>query len=360
MNITVIGTGNVGCTLAADLIRKGNQVSLLKTSSTLHNDNFDSLAKSHFFCVRDSYLGDYSVTMSNLFNNDYGAALQGAEVIIVTVQTNYHEPVIKKMSPYLTNGQTIIFVPGYLSTCYLIRHCAKDLTVIEAESSPIDCRITNPGESTVLFKNVLNPVGVFPLSKRNHAREVLERLGYPFRFTENVIEAALHNPNLIVHTVGALFSIPRIEYSHGDYWMYREVFTPHVWTICESLDKEKLSVLEKLGIRKSLSYVAACQERNFVNDDRSPIDSFFDYARNSSPKGPVRPDSRYITEDVSQGLVLLESLGEVLGVGTPTGSSLITLASVALERDFRKEGRTIASLGEMIIQTILDDYSVNR
>ena len=53
---------------------------------------------------------------------------------------------------------------------------------------------------------------------------------------------------------------------------------------------------------------------------------------------------------------MLESLGKVLGVQTPTASSLITLASVAMERDFRKEGRTVDALGVENIRMILDDY----
>ena len=359
MNITIIGTGNVGCTLAADLTHKGHSVSLLKTSSQ-QSRNFDAILHDGVIRVSDPYCGDYSVKLDRVFNQEYEKAIAGADIILITVQTNYHESVIKRISPLLRSGQILFFVPGYLSTCYVLKHCHKDLTVIEAESSPIDCRIVKPGESTVLFKNVLNPVGVFPISRKREASEALSLMGYPFRFTENVIEAALHNPNLIVHTVGALFSIPRIEYTHGEYWMYKEVFTPHVWNICESLDKEKLTVLAGLGITNSLSYVEACQERNFINDRRSPLESFFDYAHNSSPKGPSVVDSRYLTEDVSQGLVMLESLGQVLNIPTPTSSSLITLASMSLSRDFRDEGRTIHKLGESFIHKIIDDYHVKQ
>lgn len=354
MNITVIGTGNVGCTLSADLTRKGHRVSLVKTSSLI-NKNFDFIERNRSFSVLDKYVGDYTVDYYKVYNQEYENAINGADLIIITVQTNYHEQIIKRISPYLRDGQTILIEPGYLSTCYVLKYCNKDLTIIEAESSPIDCRIVEPGKSCVLFKNVLNPVGVFPKSKKDVAQRVMTELGYPFRFTENVIEAALHNPNLIVHTVGALFSIPRIEYSKGEYWMYREVFTPHVWTVCESLDQEKLAILEHMGIHDSLSYVRACQERNFIDDKRAPLESFFDYALNSSPKGPSIPDSRYLTEDVSQGLVLMESLGKVLGVPTPTGTSLITLASIALQRDFRKEGRTIDSLGKDNIHMIIGE-----
>lgn len=355
MKITVIGTGNVGCTIAADLTRKGHRVSLLKTSTVAHSDNFEALARDKTFQVRDPYIGDYSVRFTNIFDRDYAKALESAEVILFTIQTNYHKEVIKSIVPFLKDGQTIIFEPGYLSTCFLLEICHKDILVIEGESSPIDCRIIQPGMSQVLFKNVLNPIGVFPNAKKNEASTIMESLGFPFRFTKSVIEAALHNPNLIVHTVGALFSIPRIEYTKGDYWMYREVFTPHVWTICESLDQEKLMILERLGITDSLSYVEACQERNYIDDPRTPLESFFDYALHSSPKGPSTPDSRYLTEDVSQGLVMMESLGAFLGIPTPTSTSLITLASTALGRDFREEGRTVDSLGKESIRRIIAD-----
>jgi len=72
-------------------------------------------------------------------------------------------------------------------------------------------------------------------------------------------------------------------------------------------------------------------------------------------KGPTKVDSRYISEDVPQGLVLLESLGSKLNVGTPICTALINIASAALKRDLRAEGRTIERLGETILQRIIDD-----
>ena len=353
--ITVVGTGNVGCTLTADLIRKGHDVGLLKTSRSLHEDNYLHIRHTGLLEIDDPYIGKYQSRLSNLFELDYEEAVRFADIIIITTQTNYHEDIIRRISPFLRDGQVIIFEPGYLSTCFLIKYCDKDIVSIEAESSPIDCRITSPGKISVLFKNVLNPFGVYPLSKKDVAFSVLESLGYPFRFTQNVFEAALHNPNLIVHTVGALFSIPRIEYTKGEYWMYREVFTPHVWNVCEALDQEKLAVLEGLGIRDSQRYVEACQERNYIDDPRNPLDSFFDYALNSSPKGPSVPDSRYLTEDISQGLVLLESLGKYLKVDTPTATSLISLAIASIKDDLRNKGRTIEALGVKNLDRIKRD-----
>ena len=56
-------------------------------------------------------------------------------------------------------------------------------------------------------------------------------------------------------------------------------------------------------------------------------------------------NSRYITEDVPQGLVLLESLGGLLNVKTTVCSALIDIASACLNTDFRKNGRTVERLG---------------
>ena len=65
--------------------------------------------------------------------------------------------------------------------------------------------------------------------------------------------------------------------------------------------------------------------------------------------------ARYISEDVPQGLVMLEALGKSLDVATPIVSSLIEIASAALGRDLRAEGRTPEKLGEENIQKILMD-----
>ena len=354
MNITIVGVGNAGSTLAAFLSARGHRIILLKTSNKLHNDHYEYLKKHSQIKVIDDADDDFSAKI-DCITDSFAEAIPLADFIIVYVQTNYHEQVIQKMSEYLHDGQFILFEPGYLATCYLLKYCNKDVVSIEAESSPIDCRITEPGVCRVLFKNVINPVGVFPKYKEDVASVMMDKLGFPYRFTSNVFEAALHNPNLIVHTVGAIFSIPRIEYTNGDYWMYKEVFTPHVWNICESLDKEKMKIMQHTGIKNVQSYVQACQERNFIDDPRSPLDSFFDYALNSSPKGPSVPDSRYITEDVPEGLVLLESLGKAFNIPTPTCSGLIDVANAALSRDFRSSGRTVQKLDTKVIELLYND-----
>lgn len=355
MKIAVLGAGNGGCAVAADMSLKGHEVTLIKTSGSLHNSNF-------------KYLLEHSGKISLIENNEIKTTfiknvttdlsmLSECEVIIVYIQSIYHENLIKRIVTHLKPGQILMFNPGYISTAFALKHGVnKDVILAEAESSFIDCRITQPGMVKVSFRNVNNPIGIFPSSKKEQAAEKLDKIGFPFSYISSVAEAGLHNPNLIVHTVGAIMSIPRIEKTHGDYVMYHEVFTPSVWNILEKLDGEKMDVLEKMGFER-LPYAEACKMRNSPDDKRSAKEVFMWYAAMpSAVAGPTVVDSRYITEDVPQGLVMLESLGKHLGVKTPMTTSLIEIASAALRRDLREKGRTVENLGEENLKLILNDF----
>lgn len=354
MRITVVGAGNAGTTIAADLALKGHEVKLLKTSKSLHNENFNKIMSNGFEIILTEKDTSRKAKLK-LATTDFEEALVDSELVILYVQTNYQEEVIKKMSKYLTN-QMVLIEPGYLATAFFLKYCkGKELVLIEAESSPIDCRIMEPASVNILFKNVKNPIGVYPKGKTKETLEKLKVLDYNFVATKNVIEAALHNPNLIVHTIGAFMSIPRIEYVNGhDYWMYREVFTKSVWNMVKKLDSEKMDIMEALNCQR-ISYPEACKLRNSLDEERDPEEVFFDYAKNHSPSGPFISDSRYITEDVPEGLVLMEALGEALQIATPICSSIINLSSACLNKDFRAEGRTLKRLGKEFVDLILKE-----
>jgi len=359
MKISVLGAGNGGTAVAAQLSLYGHDVSLIKTSNAMHDQNFNYLIENggRVDLVENDKVETATI---NRVTRDI-SEISDSEVVIIYIQTNYHEDLIKRIKPHLRDGQILLINPGYLSTAYVLKHCGDiDLLICEAQSSFIDCRISEPGTVKVGFRNVRNPLGIYPASRTEEAKKTLDKLGFPFAYVPSVIEAALHNPNLIVHTVGAIMSIPRIEKTNGDYCMYHEVFTPSVWNILEALDAEKMDVMEKLGSER-LSYVEACKYRNTLDDSRDAKEVFFWYAAMPTrAKGPVVVDSRYISEDVPQGLVLLETIAAKVDVATPICTSLINMASAALGRDLREEGRTIERLGEDIVEKIIADREAHQ
>lgn len=354
MKITILGAGNMGCANAADLTLKGHEVTLVKTSNTMHNETIEYV-KAHNNQITLWQEGEERTASIHEITGSLDS-IPEADLIYITIQTNVHEALIQRIAPLLRDGQAILITPGYFSTAYFLKHCPdKDLTIVEGESSTIDCRINEEGVVRVGFRNVRNPVGVYPIKNLPLVKDKLDSMGFNYVYLNNVIEAALHNPNLIVHTVGAIMSIPRIEKTKGEYCMYWEVWTPSVYRILEGLDNEKMNVLERFGCER-LNYFNACKFRNSLDDSRDAKAVFEEYA--ASPyraKGPVVVDSRYISEDVPQGLVMLEALSAHLGMDAPICTALINIASAALGRDLRAEGRTLERLGEENIRRIFAD-----
>ena len=356
MKVSILGAGNAGCAVAADLTLKGHEVTLIKTSHAMHDDNFDYLV-SHNGEMTLNEFGEIKTANIHCITRDV-SKIDGSAVVIIYIQTNFHEQLIERITPYLNDGQILLINPGYLSTAYVLKHCNKDIVIAEAESSFIDGRIMQPGLFRVGFRNVRNPIGIYPRAKREQTIKVLDQLDERFVYLDSVVEAALHNPNLIVHTVGSVMSIPRIEKSQGDFCMYHEAYTRNniaTWSILEALDSEKMNVLEALGFAR-LDYVNACKYRNSLDDSIDAKEVFLAYAEmETRAKGPTKVDSRYISEDVPQGLVMLEALGKSLNTPTPIATALIEIATAALGRSMRDEGRTPDKLGRENIHKIIED-----
>ncbi len=355
MKVAILGAGNAGCAIAADLSLKGQEVTLIKTSNSIHDKYFKHLQENNGN-IRLLENGAPKETKIEMVTKDIQKVSE-AKVIIICVQTKYHENLIKRLHSHLKDGQIIMVNPGYLSTAYFLKHSFdKDIVVVETTSSFIDARLDEEHELGLVkvgFRNVRNMVGVYPISKLPETKRILAAFDYNFHYMSTV-EIALHNPNMIVHTVGAIMSIPRIENTRGEYYMYSEVWTPSVWNILEKLDLEKMNVLETLKY-EPISYVEACKFRNTLDDTRDAKEIFFWYANMPTrAKGPKKVDSRYISEDVAEGLVLLETLGTYLEVKTPVCTSLIEIASAAIGRDLRAEGRTIQRLGMNNIKMIIE------
>jgi len=176
---------------------------------------------------------------------DIPDAVSQADVIFVLTQSVAHEKLSELISPHLRSGQTLLVSPGYAGSFYFSTKCkGKDVVFAEGESIPFDSRITAPGKVSICFENIRNPIGVFPSEKTEETLKRLQEIIPRFTARQNVLESAFHNPNLIVHTVGTIMSVARIEHSKGDFWMYRESFTPTIMKLVGALDAEKMAILK--------------------------------------------------------------------------------------------------------------------
>lgn len=344
LNVSVIGCGNVGVAIASDLSICGHNVTLIKTSQT--NESIFNKIKENGNRILLKEKGKYTTAVVRKLTHDI-ADIAFADVIFVTIQSTYHESLIKKMSKYLNSSQVVVVICSYMSSMYFKKYDANGLPIIVETTGPyLEGRIEkNDVEGEIVFRVgcrlTKSPLSVFPKEREHECMGIIHNLYKGFSNDYEIVESALLNPNLVLHTIGSVMSIPRIEYSNGDFCMYREAYARGnngTMQVMLGLDDEKKNVLQKLG----LAPVDVFKAGGFLGD---PLESFYSYAESSDRAiSPTSIKSRYITEDVSQGLVLLESIANKIGVNVPITTSIINIASVALGYDFREYGRTIKRL----------------
>lgn len=292
----------------------------------------DETNGGHRFFVRPSFI-----------TRDVEQAVEFADVIMVMTTTLQHEKVARMIAPYVRDGQIIILVPGYMGSLIFKKYITKDVTYSEWETTAYNGRIVDSMYVRITFYNPRNAISALPTARVQQVVDLMSKGFVNTKYTRrNILESALHNPNMIVHPIGILFSASRIEYSKGEFWMYREAFTPSVVRAIQAFDVQKNKMLEAFGC-EPLDYFEAAKWRNEEDLSIPAMDVFRSFAE-SSNKGPSFIDHRYLNEDVPMGLGLYISIGKVLGHDTSIQESIMTLASALLGKDLKSKSRTIQYL----------------
>ena len=345
MKFTIIGCGNSGLVHAAKLYEQGHEVALLKTSNT-NGRFFDIIREEGSFKVKDDTVqgkGREFVVKPMLITRNVRDAIRFGDVIMVTTTTLQHEFVAQLIAPHVKEGQIICLVPGYMGSLIFRKYISKDVTYSEWETTAYNGRIVNNEFVRISFYNPRNAVSALPVSRLQQVLDVLSKCFDNTRYArKHILESAFHNPNMILHPIGILFSTSRIEYSNGEFWMYREAFTPSVINVIRAFDVEKNKVLQAFGC-EPLDYFEAAKWRNEEDLNIDAMTVFRSFA-DSSNKGPSVINHRYLLEDVPMGLGLYVSVANLVGVDTSIQEGIMALSSALLNMDLKSDARTIQHL----------------
>ncbi len=336
--VAVLGSGNGGQAIAAVLALAGHRVHIYGRRGFQQN----------LLPIRDrggielSGVAGSGLARIARATDSIGAALDGAQLVVVATQATAHEELAQLCAPHVSDGQTILIVQGGAASLIfanVIRNTnrACQIAIGETATLPYTCRLAGPGRVHISRVSRRHLFAAFP---GRASQSLSERLRTFFQFlvpATHVFETALYNPNTLLHPAGTLLNLGRIEHTKGEFYIYQEGFTPSIWTLIHAVDAEKMALLRALG----LSAIPYLDEFDWRNDDT------FDQFASLGIKGPSGPKDRYITEDVPTGLVFFSSLGQALGVPTPVCDSLITICSAINGTDYRATGRTLRRLGLM-------------
>jgi opine dehydrogenase len=355
--VAILGSGNGGHAVAANLALTGFKVNLFELPRFA--DPLGKVLRTRE--IRIDGVSVDGVAKLNLATTDIQQAIKEVEVIFVITPAFGHRPMAELCAPFVRDGQIIVVMPGSGGSLEFInifkqKKVKREITFAESCTLPYGARLKGPGHVSVLINAVLLPTGVFPSKK---TAEIIPRLKryYPIIHpARDVLEAAINNPNPIVHPVATLLSATRIEHSRGEFFLYAEGMTPAVARTYESLNQERLSICKALGYK--LYHWDNLEFKNYNLGEteeecrhrilNTSMDAAFGkdgiYA-GIKMKGPEHLKDRYVTEDVPYGMVLLATLGDLLRVPTPTHDAVIQLASVINRTDYWKTGRGIKQLG---------------
>src|SRR5215472_1478227 len=144
-SIAIIGAGNGGCAAAADLAQRGFDIRLYGRSRAT-TEPLSATGGIEY----EGALGDGFAPLS-LITNDAGAAIAGADLVLIMVPTHAQEDVARTIAPHIAPRQLVMAAPGHtlLLIPNTIRKAGGQLGVYcDSSSLPFICRRARREEST--------------------------------------------------------------------------------------------------------------------------------------------------------------------------------------------------------------------
>jgi opine dehydrogenase len=355
--VAVLGGGNGGHAVAAELALAGFKVNFFELPQFA--TNFEKVLRTKE--VRTEGVSGDNVAKLNLATTDIHQAVKDAEVLFVVTPAFGHKAMAESCAPCVQDGQIILLMPGSGGSLEFVKifrqkKVIKEVTLAESVTLPYGARLKGPGHVTLFIKALILPTGVFPSKRTVEVVPVLKRFYPAVTAAKDVLEAAINNPNPVVHPAATLLSATRIEHSKGEFYLYAEGMTPSVARTFESLNKERLALCKAMGYKlyhwDHIDYkdynLGETEEECRYRILNTSMDACFGkdgmYA-GMKMKGPEHLKDRYVTEDVPYGMVLISSLGDLLDIPTPTHDAVIQLASVVNRTNYWKTGRGMKELG---------------
>lgn len=344
-NAAVLGAGNGGKAVAADLALQGLNVRLFEWPE--YRANVAELLEEPVIQASGVVQGQARL---GLVTTDLEQALAGVEVVIACVQGLAHARLASDLAPIIRDGTILVLNPGStggaleLRRIFSERRIDKYLLLCETGTLTHCCRTRGPREVQVGLRVEHVAFAALPGAATEGLHQALVPLFPGLRAKQDVLEVALCNGNPVIHPAIMLANAAVIQQRGAAHRFYAEGVTAGVARLIESVDRERIALGAALGY-ELISEPRMCLEQGYSSSEEylacyaeSPV--FGDLS------SPPDLEHRYLHEDCGLGLVTYISLGELLGVPTPVSRGLVALAGAMTGRDYLKEGRrTVERLG---------------
>jgi opine dehydrogenase len=345
VRIAVLGGGNGSFAAAGDFALQGHDVRLWRRHP---HEVAAHVAAGSRVLVKDSN-GRHDVKLA-LVTTDIGEAAKDAELIVCPTPAFAQADIAMQLAPHLRDGQVLFLPPGTFGSIVFATAARKvgnraNVSYAETGTLPWLTRKHGPFEVAITIRAKRLPVGVFPHDDASYAIGVIRRAFQDvIEPCGDVLSGALMNAGPIIHPPLIVMNAGPIE--HFERWdIHKEGTQPAIRRVTDALDNERIAVREALGYggpHFPLAHHYAKQGEVWM------------YGRGSHDRltdsGDWRErfaltEHRYMREDLQLGLSFLISVAKLAGIATPLAEAFLAIGSAICGNDFRKNGRTLATLG---------------
>jgi opine dehydrogenase len=284
----------------------------------------------------------------DLITHEIAPVMAEADLVLVVVPANVHAFMAEACAPYLRDGQVILLNPGRTGGALEFRNVLNRMgvkagvLVAEAQTLLYTCRLAGPARVHISSVKQQVPLAALPACDTQPVLERLHPLFPQFVAATDVLETSLDNIGAMFHPAGLVLNTGRIE--AGETFEFYLDMTPSIARFIESLDAERLSVAQSLGVHaiSALDWLA----RSYKGiTGTTLIERIHSNAAYRDIPAPHTLDSRYVLEDVPTGLVPIVALGQLAGIETPVSQGLVNMCNALYRHDFWQEGRNAERLG---------------
>jgi opine dehydrogenase len=353
--IAILGAGNGGFMSAADLGHQGYEVALYSSNP----DKIKGVKERGGIEVLDIDMKPTGVFGKvALASSDIAEVVKGAQVILAPVPYFVIFKYAEMLAPYLEEGQVILSLGkggAALTWAKLLRDhgCNKKVYLADCNTLPYGASRKGDYQARLEARTQNLIFATFPGKDIDFVLPIVKKLwpeknGYTIRRGQNAVDTLLVDYNAITHTPPMICNAARVELGEKDFHLFGvKECTPGVVNLIEKIDRERMAIGEKLGIKQ---YTLE-EEIRLVKWNRGGVDEVLPiYEAIHTPflevcEGPFTLEARHLTEDIPYGLVTYSSLGKMVGVPTPVSDAVTTISEVLLNRDFWEIGRTVEELG---------------
>lgn len=355
MKIAILGGGHGCYAAAADLSEAGHDVRLWRRDAAALQPviEHDSITLKDAQGVRDVPVA--------LATADIGAALRGAELVLLPTPATAQDDIARAMAPHLVDGQVVFLAPGTFGSFTMAQQVRAagnraDVAWAETGTLPYLARKHGPREVNLTIRAVHLPTGVYPARRAEHALAVIRRAYPSVHGCGDALSGALMNAGPIIHPPLMVMNAAPLQ--HFPKWdIHTEGTQPAVRAVTDRLDLERIAVREALGYGAPHYPLA-----DHYNNDRW---MYGDAHKKLQKSGDWREHielhtHRYVTEDTELGLAFLASVARWAGADAPIAQGLLAITGGFLGRDLRQGPRTLEALGlaglsKAQLQALLND-----